>query len=72
MKGIGKGARYPADLSCAHRAWPQDRPGTYYAAKTRPPSARSGSDEQHKVEIVRVFEADYDRHNTPTLESVTQ
>jgi putative transposase len=37
----------------------QVAPSTYYAAKTRPPSMRSIEDERLKVEIVRVFEANY-------------
>jgi len=31
-------------------------PSTYYAAKTRPPSARAIRDEELKPEIVRVYE----------------
>lgn len=34
----------------------QIAPSTYYAAKARPPSARSLRDEQLKVEIARVYE----------------
>lgn len=37
----------------------QIAPSTYYAAKTRPPSARSVRDEQLRLEIVRVFEGNY-------------
>ncbi|MCK6109703.1 IS3 family transposase [Micrococcus luteus] len=37
----------------------QIAPSTYYAAKTRPPSARSLRDEQVLVEIRRVHEANY-------------
>ena len=35
----------------------QIAPSTYYAAKTRPPSARALRDEQLKVEVQRVFDA---------------
>jgi putative transposase len=35
-------------------------PSTYYAAKTRPPSARALRDEELKPEIERVHEASYD------------
>jgi putative transposase len=34
-------------------------PSTYYAARTRPPSARARSDEALKVEIARVHETNY-------------
>jgi putative transposase len=34
-------------------------PSTYYAVKTRAPSARSLRDEQVKIEITRVFDANY-------------
>ena len=37
----------------------QVAPSTYYAAKTRPPSARTIRDEQLKEQIVRVFAANY-------------
>jgi putative transposase len=37
----------------------QVAPSTYYAARTRPPSARSIADERLKHEITRVFEANY-------------
>jgi putative transposase len=42
----------------------QVAPSTYYAAKTRPPSARSIQDERLKIEIVRVFEANYRCYGT--------
>ena len=32
---------------------------TYYAAKRRPPSARAIGDEQHQIEIQRVWDANY-------------
>ena len=35
----------------------QIAPSTYYAAKTRPASARAVRDEQLKVEVQRVFDA---------------
>ncbi len=37
----------------------QIAPSTYYAAKTRPPSARAARDEALKVEIRRVFEDNF-------------
>src|SRR5947207_6249435 len=66
------GARPPTDTVIAYidahrhefgvepicRVW-QVAPSTYYAAKTRPPSARTMRDEQLKEQIVRVFEANY-------------
>ena len=37
-------------------------PSTYYAAKTRPPSARAIGDEKPKVKIERVHQGDYAVH----------
>jgi putative transposase len=37
---------------------------TYYAAKVRPPSARAGSDEAHRVQIRRVWESNYRCYGT--------
>lgn len=38
----------------------QIAPSTYYAAKSRPPSARAVRDEQLKAEIMRVWKANYE------------
>ena len=37
----------------------QVAPSSYYAAKTRPPSARSLADEQHRVVIRKVHKDNY-------------
>lgn len=48
--------RWPVVAMCAAIELPER---TYYAAKVRPPSARSISDEVHKTHIDRVFKANY-------------
>jgi putative transposase len=48
--------RWPVAVMCAVIELPER---TYYAAKVRPPSKRSLSDELHKVQIRRVWTANY-------------
>lgn len=48
--------RWPVAAMCAAIGLSER---TYYAARTRPPSARSRSDEAHKAEIGRVWKANY-------------
>jgi putative transposase len=48
--------RWPVAVTCCTIGLPER---TFHAAKSRPPSARSISDELHKVEIRRVWTSNY-------------
>jgi putative transposase len=61
-----------ADLCGAARAGPADRPATYYAAKTRPPSPRALRDAQLKPVLAGLHAENYGVYGVRKMHAALQ